>query len=138
MPWPPHHLAITGETRDVQCEACARTVNADMLYELGDLFPEYPYTWACDACLSRMLNEGHIGWNETYQRWGAPPAIRARIAGKITAGQIRARRTPLGPFVGTGPLGHRNTKPGRQPGQGNARPRPPTSNRPLDDAGMPT
>ncbi len=119
MPWPPHHLAITGETRDVQCEACSRTTNADLLYWLGDPdFPEYPYTWACEACLSRMFNEGHIGWVETYTLWGAPAAIVARIQGKVNGGQIRPRRTPAKPFRAVNPLG--NAHPGRQPGRGNA------------------
>jgi len=131
MPWPPHHLAITGETRDIQCEACSRTDSGDLIYWLGDPeFPEYPYTWACAACLSRMFNEGHIDWIQTYNLWGAPPNIIARIQLHVDGGQIRPRLTPSAPFRAVNPLD--TAHPGQHPGQGNA-----TRGRARPDPGPP-
>ncbi len=139
MPWPPHYLAIvpTGPNR-VVCPRCFRKVSADMLYDMSGVpAAEYPFKWACDACLSLALRDGHVDWTEMYNRWNAPQAIKDRIAAKIAGGQIRARRTPSAPIGGVG-LGKPEIDPARgRPQDEHGRPDLPTD-RPLDDAGMPT
>lgn len=119
MPWPPNHKAITGEARDVQCESCSRTVNGDMLLEFGAAFPEFPYTWGCDACWQLLVNQGHVPWVTCYTRWGAPGPIIALIAAKVAAGTL-PNRTPTAPFRAVNPLENHNHHAGQHPGLGQA------------------